>query len=271
MGLTPATTLKLENILKNKMHDLVLQMALVVDVGAEIVKATYILEGDGADLACITYDFLVGVRDALMRDTWPNVRGVIRVGVQNGMRSAAQLQADMERLLEEAKGMMKGYLDFFDLKIGDLESPGKSGEMPELMTFYKMARLTNPFAVQGLALTEADVDALCNSIPCLAKHKNIRQGLKRELPTYKALAIEFSSKWEGDIKTNDRAKKFWVPNKKNLPTWFTVALLLATCIPSSGAVERVFNRLRRCFGHDNLAALADYIEASLMMQVSVQV
>ena len=115
------------------------------------------------------------------------------------------------------------------------------------------------------------MDDLRDSLPCLKRTKStdfssdLRGDLKKELPEYLSRAAEFSP--EGDVKSSDRGRKFWAFNASHLPCWFYVALLVAIYSPSSAAAERVFSRLRRCFGADNLNSLADYIEASLMWQV----
>jgi hypothetical protein len=267
-----STAKKLFNIVSKDMPKLTLEMAVTVDVGIGIVKATYFLEGDGPDLACVTWLTLFNVRQALLAKDWPNVRAVARVSIASFADTAEGIaQGVLYKMLieKDSVAIMENCLVFFDTKFGNLtgNSIGLGGEMPDIMRFFHAARLCDPICVVGYNPDDTDIDLLCDAMPSIKKDAAFRASLKTELPLYLSLAAKF--KPDGDIKTSTRGVKFWATDaiSSAIPTFARVALLVAIAPPASGAVERVFNILRRCFGKDNLRALSDYIGASIMFQV----
>ena len=82
--------------------------------------------------------------------------------------------------------------------------------------------------------------------------------LKAELPSYVAKA-------EG-IDSGYCVLKWWKNASVDLPHWSVLARQVLLVQPSSAAAERVFSLLSNSFNEQQLNALEDYIEASIMLQ-----
>ena len=222
----------------------------------------------------MTFDALLSVRKSLSDKTMPNVEAVICTAISS-MNESEQDAAE-KKMRKSVSEMSSGCLTYFNAKFGDLDAPGLTGEMPYLMNFFKFARLTDPLVVCKLKPTEKDVDGFISSLPCIRKgllqfgekdeFAKFREGFKKELPLYLALAAAFNP--EGEILSDTRGRMFWAVCGRRIPRWKRVALLISVAVPSSGCAERVFRILRLTFGKDSLSALRDYVKASLMWQVS---
>ena len=82
--------------------------------------------------------------------------------------------------------------------------------------------------------------------------------LKSELPAYLAKAA--------DVSPDVGVLEWWKQHKDDLPHWISAAQLVALVQPSSAAAEKVFSLLNASFGDQQVHALQDYVEASLMLQ-----
>ena len=82
--------------------------------------------------------------------------------------------------------------------------------------------------------------------------------LKQELPTYLAKAA--------DLNRDTDPLQWWKNHSNDLTCWSAAAEKILLVQPSSAAAERVFSLLKNSFGSFQDAALADYIQASLMFQ-----
>ena len=60
-----------------KLFLLKLELAIIVNLGAYFVKATYALEGDGL-LVLVCYDRILKIRAAIQSAHYPNVQAVVR-------------------------------------------------------------------------------------------------------------------------------------------------------------------------------------------------
>ena len=80
----------------------------------------------------------------------------------------------------------------------------------------------------------------------------------KEFPKYVALTEEVSSEY-GIL-------NFWKDHAAAIPKWSNAARKIMLVQPSSAAAERVFSLLNNGFGDQQLSALEDYLEASIMMQ-----
>ena len=88
---SPATRAKLLEFFDDhqKLFLLKLQLAVVVDVGAHFVKATYALEGNGL-LALICYDRILEIRAAIQSSNYPKLQAIVREAFPSNLQSQNQ-------------------------------------------------------------------------------------------------------------------------------------------------------------------------------------
>lgn len=93
--------------------------------------------------------------------------------------------------------------------------------------------------------------------------------LKSELPNYVAAAatvtIDYTETGE-DHSFTKGVLKFFKEKGSNFPAWTACAQIVFTFTPNSAAAERVFSLLKSMFAEDQLSALADYIQAAVMLR-----
>ena len=58
---------------------------------------------------------------------------------------------------------------------------------------------------------------------------------------------------------------WWANHGTKFPTWAAAARIVFSFTPNSAAAEHVFSLLKLCFGDARVLALADMIQASLML------
>ena len=58
---------------------------------------------------------------------------------------------------------------------------------------------------------------------------------------------------------------WWANNGKEFPTWALAMQIVGSLTPNSAAAERVFSMLKLMFGDTQMTALADMIQAALML------
>ena len=58
---------------------------------------------------------------------------------------------------------------------------------------------------------------------------------------------------------------WWRDNSRTFPAWALAARVVFAISPNSASCERVFSLLKNLFGEQQMAALADYVQASLML------
>ena len=58
---------------------------------------------------------------------------------------------------------------------------------------------------------------------------------------------------------------WWRTNGKAFPAWALAARVVFAISPSSASCERVFALLKNLFGDEQMSALADYLQAALML------
>ena len=59
---------------------------------------------------------------------------------------------------------------------------------------------------------------------------------------------------------------FWANHGKKFPTWALAMQIVGSFTPNSAAAERVFSLLKLMFGDAQMSALADMIQAALMLK-----
>jgi hypothetical protein len=59
--------------------------------------------------------------------------------------------------------------------------------------------------------------------------------------------------------------EWWRTNSSTFPAWALAARIVFAISPNSASCERVFALLKNLFGEQQMLALADYVQASLML------
>ena len=64
---------------------------------------------------------------------------------------------------------------------------------------------------------------------------------------------------------SDGILRWWRSNGSSFSAWALAARIVFAISPNSGSCERVFALLRNLFGEEQMSALADYVQAALML------
>ena len=59
-----------------------------------------------------------------------------------------------------------------------------------------------------------------------------------------------------------------LPRYKAFPAWGNLLKLIALCVPSSAAIERVFSQLKLCLSAQRAKLLQDEVETSLILRIN---
>ena len=248
-NIAPKIVAQLRAILSDpqRLVDLKLELAVTIDVGEHFVKATYYLEGDGP-LVFSCYEKLKAIAEACQAPHFPNVRAVA-AAIAN--EDATQRAADLERKVKACvQPAILCFLQKFNVKLYDT------------VTAFKAARIMCPVAVQWMRPTPATVEAL-RILPFLDSDATIN-GLIRELPQYVAAAQDVV------IEQEEKKVEWWQAHADRLPNWSMAVKKILLVQPSSAATERVFSILAASFNDQQDRALADYLQASVMLQYNMR-
>mmetsp|Transcript_33962 Transcript_33962/g.58035 ORF Transcript_33962/g.58035 Transcript_33962/m.58035 type:complete len:183 (-) Transcript_33962:92-640(-) len=137
---------------------------------------------------------------------------------------------------------------------------------------YKLLRVVQAFdpSFAATSLTAAMVDELSIVKP-IAGH-GLTAALKAELPAYLTAAQSCPGFDRSDIPLyTEQVLKWWRVNNPCFPTWAVAARMVFSMSPNSASCERVFSLLKQMFGLDQKAALADYLQAALMLRFNKRV
>ena len=236
---SPATRAKLLEFFddRQKLFLLKLELAVIVDVGAHFVKATYSLEGDGL-LALICYDRIVEIRAAIQSSHYPNLQAIVREAF------ATNLPIQNQWILY-AMMCVKPGIGYFNANLHD----------DGIMKAFKAARLFSPHRVSEMQPSARDIDIL-SVFPFFDSGCVV--ALQAELPTYLSLSADVSSDLD--------VLKWWKDHHEERPGWSSAALKAFLVQPSSAAAERVFSLLKNAFGEQQQSSLHDLVTATLMVQ-----
>ena len=236
--IAPKSKEKLQHLLQTKEKELLIELAVNVDVGEVFVKAIYELEGDGP-LALECYEKIMGVRSSIQVRHWPNTAAVAK-------RIATAMQPEQYWINYASNCVQRGF-DYFEEKFFKDFTP--------IMDAFKSARLFNPGKITDLKPTATSVDAL-KAFPFF--QDELINDLKLELPTYLAAA-------DGTPREVNPLE-WWEHNKVALPKWSCGFSKVVLVQPSSASVERVFSILKRHFAQSQQSALQDYVEVGVMLE-----
>lgn len=241
--LSPVTRSKLLHILADPLKNahLQIELAAVIDAGEPIVKATYNLEGDGP-LAFNCYEILSTLAAEIHVQHYPNLHAVAQK-LSGGSSSLEQ------QLVDYGKACIAPGLQYFHSKFSI------TGELGESVAAFKAARLIWPQKMAEMQPNSQDIDAM-QAFPFLKGTTLVN--LKQELPAYLAKAA--------DLDQDADPLHWWKKHSNDLPSWSAAAKNILLVQPSSAAAERVFSLLQNSFRSFQDASLADYIQASLMLQ-----
>ena len=163
--------------------------------------------------------------------------------------------AEWKRLAQEVKNGI-GYLR--DRLTGNCEA---NYDCTQLFEVYRLVQVFDPsFAVQHL--TSAWIDGFA-TIPPLAEHV---PRLKYELPAYLSKCNGTAYDHDDVGKFTTEVLSFWANYGKEFPTWALAMQIVGSFTPNSAAAERVFSMLKLMFGDTQMTALADMIQAALMLR-----
>ena len=193
-----------------KKQHLLLETAIVVDIGVHFVKGTYALEGDEA-LALTCFDRISTIISSVNQAFYPNTQAIIRT-----LSSKLTIQ---KQLLDYGIRCVAPGLDYFQSCL--------NGCLNEPLLAFKAIRLFNPSKVHEIQPQVSDIDKL-SVLPFLVS--TIPQ-LKEEFSAYVAAAEDTDP---------SQTREFWVNHKDQLPTWCSSYQKVVLVQPSSAASERVF-------------------------------
>ena len=242
--LAPANRGKILAIMDDlqKRSRLQVELAIVIDVGEQFVKATYSLEGDGP-LVFSCFEVLSAVDASIPTVHMPNTVAIIEQ-----ISGLAGSTITSQQWLAYARKCVEPGLNYFKKKFTD--------ELSGTVAAFKAARLFLPHKVDEMKPDASAIDTL-KAFPFL-DNITVLNELKQELPTYLAKAADVSATIEPLV--------WWKNHSGDLPHWSAAACKVTLVQPSSAAAERVFSLLSCSFGPQQDLSLQDYIECSLMLQ-----
>ncbi len=243
--LSPKTMARLRMILddEDRLRDLQLELAAVVDVGQHFVRATYNLEGDGP-LIFSVYKQLQQVLNACSVDHFPNVRAVAT------KLADANAHLDVNNLEAQARRSVRPGINWFLRKF--------NVQLRPLLEVFKYVRYFCPVQVQMLRPAAAAIEEL-RRLPFLDDPATIT-GLQDELPAYLAAC-------DGCNDLSDVEKvDWWKDHTQELPFWSKAVKKVLLLQVSSAAAERVFSLLKAAFSAQQESSLSDYLQASVMLR-----
>ena len=90
--------------------------------------------------------------------------------------------------------------------------------------------------------------------------------LKLQRTQYVTAASNAPAFDKGSVADNSNAiLAWWRDNCKTFPAWALAARIVFAISPNSASCERVFALLKNLFGEEQSLSLADYVQASLML------
>ena len=126
-----------------------------------------------------------------------------------------------------------------------------------------LGRIRN--AVSNIAIDDEDNEGyivLSNNI--LPNEEGINE-LKDEQDSVTTKAYDVMEWWRHSGSSNEDTG---IPRYVTFSAWGRILKLVALCVPSSAAVERVFSQLKLCLSEQRSTMLQDEIESSLLLRVN---
>ena len=92
--------------------------------------------------------------------------------------------------------------------------------------------------------------------------------LVAQLSDYKAAVRGFVVDHKDTEVFTTKVLLWWANHAPKLTAWAAAARIVFSFTPNSAAAERVFSLLKHFFGDTRMSALADFIQATLMLRVN---
>jgi len=135
-----------------------------------------------------------------------------------------------------------------------------------LVNMYALCRVARAFDPNFAKdhLDAAFVDTMSVITPLNAL--GMLSDLKQQLPQYTAAAASAPAFDKASVADySDAILGWWRANGSTFPAWALAARIVVAISPNSASCERVFALLRNLFGEQQMTALADYVQTSLML------
>ncbi|KAK3279677.1 hypothetical protein CYMTET_12447 [Cymbomonas tetramitiformis] len=294
-GIGDATTKKLLSIYKSDPLKLKVSFAAGLDGLLSMLKTTYELEGDRLEivLAFRRIETLRAYGRQLLsvsenRGLLPNVDVVIRMSLEPTVGLAIKKEfaghgvflGKIMSIDKEDTGKWWYQIEYGD---GDRETM----DIEELRAFdltwtceacydcthsylvFELAQLFDP-SFGSLKAGEIDatwVQRLAAIVPLAREAEgSLITKLEGELAAYITLASGFCCE-HNDVDTfSDAVLSWWRNNGTEIPSWSLAARIVFSLSPNSCTSERVFSLLSDMFGDKQIGAMADYVQATLMLR-----
>ena len=96
--------------------------------------------------------------------------------------------------------------------------------------------------------------------------------LKQQLPQYMAASASAPAFDKASVADySDAILSWWRTNSSTFPAWALAARIVFAISPNSASCERVFALLKNLFGEQQMLALADYVQALLMLNYNERI
>eukprot|EP00596_Hydrurales_sp_CCMP1899_P005209 CAMPEP_0119035962 /NCGR_PEP_ID=MMETSP1177-20130426/3286_1 /TAXON_ID=2985 /ORGANISM="Ochromonas sp, Strain CCMP1899" /LENGTH=724 /DNA_ID=CAMNT_0006994953 /DNA_START=56 /DNA_END=2227 /DNA_ORIENTATION=- len=255
-GFNPETRNKMKSILEESKIDLRLELALIVDVGTEVVQLCYHQEGDGF-LAPTSYDHWNSVMNGLSNIVEVNKSVLEKLDY---LPLTDQLSRELIPNDEERVEKMKVLID----KVVPLYrkmSYDTRERMDPTLNLFRACRVLNYKFVSNTPLNALrnEIEQLQRIPSCIrTMHK-----LREELENYRDISVTEALK---PMEEQMDLWTFWTTHALSLPNYFIVACIVALIPPSSAVCERLFARLVMGFDEDQENCLEDYKAASTIIR-----
>ena len=109
-------------------------------------------------------------------------------------------------------------------------------------------------------------DAMARDLVKIKPLRKMGADLLKELPDYLAATNGFTVDHKDTAEFTKSVLAWWASNGSKFPTWAAAAQIVFSFTPNSAAAERVFSLLKIFFGDTRMLALAEMIQASLMLR-----
>ena len=210
-------------------------------MGEPLVKATYVLEGDGP-LVFSCFERLQTVANACQVPHFRNVHAVaVAIAAGYPTKNVAALEQETKRSVEPG---IQWFLRKFN------------ADLYNTLSAFKAARIMCPEA--ALRPTPATAKGL-RLFPFLDSN-HVINGLITELPNYVAAAHN------GTMACEEDKVKWRRQHSDRLPHRSSAVKKVLLVQPSSAAAERVFSIIPSSFNDSQDHALVDYVQACVMLQ-----
>ena len=219
-----------------------IEMAATVDWGEPLVKACYVLEGDGP-LALKCFEVIERIKQSLFTENIPNVRAL-----SEKLTRQPRSHLCHEQWVDFARDCVQSGIDYFNRQL--------SNSLKVPLEVFKACRLFSPQQIATMHPTATSLDQSLSTVPYINQAEI--EDLKKELPDYLAHVADLSEEFD--------PVEWWRLNSTTLPHWSTCARKIFLIQPSSAAAEIVFSLLKASFGEQQDSSLQDYIQTSLMLQ-----